>query len=154
MQSQPKLFAAGLAWKHPLPGYRLATSRVYYTTSCNTQSSAPEDGRNPRPKPVELIEVINKPLLLHLVGVYIIFYQQFLALKTIFILLHTHIMQTGRHRINNFSLQLAFKVVGEVRAGIWWGNLKGPYGRYGHRWVNNIQMDIQEIGTDTWSAWI
>ena len=33
-----------------------------------TQSSAPDDGRNNRPKQVELIEIINKPLLLHLVG--------------------------------------------------------------------------------------
>ena len=33
-----------------------------------TQSSAPEDGRNYRPKQVELIEIINKPLLLHLDG--------------------------------------------------------------------------------------
>jgi hypothetical protein len=44
---------------------------VHYTTSCNTQSSAPEDGRDQRPKHVELIEIINKPLFLHLVGVYI-----------------------------------------------------------------------------------
>ena len=43
-----------------------------YTTSCNTQSSAPEDGRDQRPKHVELIGIINKPLLLYLVGVYII----------------------------------------------------------------------------------
>ena len=35
---------------------------------CNTQSSAPEDGRNHRPKHVELIGIINQPLLLHLVG--------------------------------------------------------------------------------------
>jgi hypothetical protein len=33
-----------------------------------TQSSAPEDGRNYRPKHVELIGIINKPLLLHIVG--------------------------------------------------------------------------------------
>ena len=33
-----------------------------------TQSSAPEDGRNHRPKHVELIGITNKPLLLHLVG--------------------------------------------------------------------------------------
>ena len=33
-----------------------------------TQSSAPEDGRNYRPKHVELIEITNKLLLLHLVG--------------------------------------------------------------------------------------
>ena len=46
---------------------------MHYTTSCNTQSSAPEDGRDHRPKHVELIGIINKPLLLHLVGVYIIY---------------------------------------------------------------------------------
>jgi len=40
---------------------------VYYTTSCNTQSSAPEDGQNNCPKHVELTGIINKPLLLHLV---------------------------------------------------------------------------------------
>ena len=40
---------------------------MQYTTSCNTQSSGPEDGRNYRPKHVELIGIINKPLLLHLV---------------------------------------------------------------------------------------
>ena len=56
-----------------LPGYQPATSRVHYSTSCNTQSSAPEDGRDHRPKHVELIGIINKPLLLHLVGVYIIY---------------------------------------------------------------------------------
>ena len=33
-----------------------------------TQCSAPEDGRNHRTKHVELIGIINKPLLLHLVG--------------------------------------------------------------------------------------
>jgi len=33
---------------------------------------APEDGRNYRPKHVELIEIINKFLFLRLVGVYII----------------------------------------------------------------------------------
>ena len=52
----------------PLPGYRPATSLVLYTTSCNTQSNAPEGGQNTRPKHVELIGIINKPLLLHLVG--------------------------------------------------------------------------------------
>ena len=45
-----------------------ATSWVHYTTSCNTQSSAPEDGQNNCPKHVVLIGIINKPLLLHLVG--------------------------------------------------------------------------------------
>jgi hypothetical protein len=56
-----------------LPADRPATSWVHYTTSCNTQSSAPEDGRDPYPKHVELIGIINKPLLLHLFGVYIIY---------------------------------------------------------------------------------
>ena len=37
-------------------------------TSCNTQSSAPEDGQNNCPKHVELVGIINKPLLLHLVA--------------------------------------------------------------------------------------
>ena len=41
---------------------------VHYTTSCNTQSSAPEDGRNHRPKRVELMGIKNKSFLLHLVG--------------------------------------------------------------------------------------
>ena len=43
-----------------------ATAR-HYTTSCNTQSNAHEDGRDHRQKHVELIGIINKPLLLHLV---------------------------------------------------------------------------------------
>ena len=47
---------------------RQTTSWVNYTTSCNTQSSAPEDGKNNCPKHVELTGIINKPLLLHLVG--------------------------------------------------------------------------------------
>ena len=41
---------------------------MHYTTNCNTQSSAPEDGQNNCPKHVELTGIINKPLLLHLVG--------------------------------------------------------------------------------------
>ena len=39
-----------------------------YTTSCNAQSSAPKDGKNNCPKHVELTGIINKPLLLQLVG--------------------------------------------------------------------------------------
>ena len=41
---------------------------MHYTTSCNTQSSDPEDGQNNCPKHVELTGKINMPLLLHLVG--------------------------------------------------------------------------------------
>jgi len=37
---------------------------VHYTTSCNTQCSAPEDEQNNFPKHVELTGIINKPLLL------------------------------------------------------------------------------------------
>jgi hypothetical protein len=39
--------------------------------------SAPEDGRNHRPKHVELIGIINKPLLLHLVGCTYYFFELF-----------------------------------------------------------------------------
>ena len=53
----------------------MRSSWVHHTTSCNTPSSAPEDGRNHRPKHVELIGIINKPLLLHLVGCLYYLYQ-------------------------------------------------------------------------------
>ena len=53
-----------------------ATGR--HCNGCNilqavTQSSAPEDRQNNCPKHVEMIGIINKPLLLHLVRVYIIY---------------------------------------------------------------------------------
>jgi hypothetical protein len=60
----------------PLSGYRSATSWVHYTTSCNTQSSAAEDGQINCPEHVELIGIINKPLLLHLVGCQYYLYQR------------------------------------------------------------------------------
>jgi len=56
-------------------GDRPATSWVHYTTSCNTQSSAPEAGQNDCPKHVELFGIINKPLLLRLVGCLYCLYQ-------------------------------------------------------------------------------
>jgi len=40
-------------------GHRPETSWVNYTTSCNTQSSAPEDGQNNCLKHVELTGIIN-----------------------------------------------------------------------------------------------
>ena len=49
---------------------------LHYTTSCNTQSSVPEDGQNNFPKHVELTGIINKPLLLHLVGCLYYLYQR------------------------------------------------------------------------------
>ena len=54
---------------------RPATSWVHYTTSSNTQSSAPVDGKNNCPKHVYLTGIINKPLLLHLVGCLYYLYQ-------------------------------------------------------------------------------
>ena len=53
---------------HDVAGRWPATSWVHYTTSCNTQSSAPEDVQNNCPKHAELSGIIKKPLLLHLVG--------------------------------------------------------------------------------------
>ena len=50
---------------------------MHYTTSCNTQSSAPEDGQNNCVKHVELTGIINKPLLLNLVGCLYYLYQSF-----------------------------------------------------------------------------
>ena len=44
---------------HDVSG-RPATSSVHYTTSCNTQSSAPEDGQNNCPKHVEITGIIIK----------------------------------------------------------------------------------------------
>ena len=52
---------------------------MHYTTSCNTQSRTPEGGQNNCPKHAELTGIINKPLLLHLVGclyyLYFIFFR-------------------------------------------------------------------------------
>jgi len=48
---------------------------VRYTTNCNAQSSAPEDAQNNCPNHVELNEIINKSLLLHLVGCLYYLYQ-------------------------------------------------------------------------------
>ena len=48
---------------------------MHYTTCCNTQFSAPEDGQNNYAKHVELTGIINKPLLLHLVSCLYYLYQ-------------------------------------------------------------------------------
>ena len=47
---------------HDVAGHRPAKSWLRYTTSCNTQSSVPEDGQNNFPKHVELTGIINNPL--------------------------------------------------------------------------------------------
>ena len=59
----------------PATGRWPAKSWVHYTTSCNTQSSAPEDGQNNCSKHVELTGIINKALFLHLVGCLYYLYQ-------------------------------------------------------------------------------
>jgi len=48
--------------------------------ACVLQPSAPEDGRDCRPKRVELIGIVNKPLLLHLVG-YLYYLHQWCTVK-------------------------------------------------------------------------
>ena len=55
---------------------RPATSWVHYSTSCNTQSSTPEDGQNNCPKHTEVTGIINKPLLLNVVGCLYYLYQR------------------------------------------------------------------------------
>jgi hypothetical protein len=62
-------------------GGRPATSWVHYTTNCNTQSSAPEHGQNNCPKHVSLTGIINKLLLLHLVGCLILFIFHYIFLR-------------------------------------------------------------------------
>jgi hypothetical protein len=54
---------------------RPPADKIVGALSCNTQSSAPEEGQNNCPKRVELIGIINKPLLLHLVGCLCYLYQ-------------------------------------------------------------------------------
>ena len=51
--------------------------RLWYNapTICNTQSGVPEDGQSNCSKHVELTGIINKPLLLHLVGCLYYLYQ-------------------------------------------------------------------------------
>ena len=59
----------------PAGSFRPATWCVHYTTSCNTQSSTPGDGQNNCPKCDELTGIVNKPLLLHLIGCLYCLYQ-------------------------------------------------------------------------------
>ena len=98
-------------------GGQPATSWVHYTTSCNTQYSAPEDGQNNCPKHVELTGIINKPLLLHLVGClyylhFIMFFlrlakqSQFIPLQNVvyFITLHFLVRKIFTFYINDVLL--------------------------------------------------
>jgi len=55
--------------------HRPTKSWLHFSKSCDTQSSAPEDGQNNFPKIVGLTGIINKPLLLHLfVCVYYLYF--------------------------------------------------------------------------------
>ena len=54
-----------------------------YSLWYNTKSSAPGDGQNNCPKHVELTGIINKPLLLHLVGC--LYYSYFIIYIYIYI---------------------------------------------------------------------
>ena len=53
-----------------------ATTMLPSTTSCNKQSSASEDMQNNCLKYVELTGIINKPLLLYLIGCLYYLYQR------------------------------------------------------------------------------
>jgi len=54
---------------------------MLYTTSCK-QSSAPEDGRNYRPKHVELIEIINKIIIVASSWLFMLLYQRCTVTQT------------------------------------------------------------------------
>jgi hypothetical protein len=77
----------------PAGSYRPATSWMHYTRSCKTQSIAPEDGQNNCPKHVQLIGIINKPLLLHLVSLYYLY--QWCTVKKISNLINKRLDSTG-----------------------------------------------------------
>ena len=55
----------------------LITFLPHHVLQAVTQFTAPKDGRDHRPKHVELIGIINKPLLLHLVGVYVTYFNRY-----------------------------------------------------------------------------
>ena len=44
---------------------------------------------------------------------------------------------------------------GDVHTGFWWGNLRvEPLGRPRHRWEDNINMDLQEVGKKAWTGFV
>ena len=91
--------------------------RLHYTKSCNTQSSAPEDGKSNCPKHVELTGIITNPLLLHLFGcLYNLYFNnffcdllnqsQFIPLQNVayFITLHVLVRKIFTFYINDVLL--------------------------------------------------
>ena len=115
----------------PLPGYRLATSWMLYTTSCNTQSSAPEDGWNYCPKHVLLIGVINKPLLLHLVGCLYYLYQCCMVKQTSYIPIYFTSLQS----------HLSWLILSSVPCfrPLWTGNISDIFTLY-CLWTGNLNL--------------
>jgi hypothetical protein len=61
----------------------VSTFTAHYTTSCIAQSNAPEDGQNNCLNLVALIRIINKQLLLHLVGCLPYYLYQWCTVKQI-----------------------------------------------------------------------
>ena len=87
---------------------------MHYTASCKTQSSAPEDGRDHRPKHVELIRIISKRLLLHIVGVYIIYIND---------------ARSNKYQKHSFNLKVHLKIViTEMYPRIPWELVADPSG--------------------------
>ena len=45
---------------------------------------------------------------------------------------------------------------GVVHIGLWWGRpeCKRPFGRPRHRWKDNINVDVKEMGGDAWTGFI
>ena len=71
----------------PLPGLPAGNIVDALYQKLQTHSSAPEDRRNHRPKHVEVIGIINKPLLLYLIGclyyLYVILFVILITLRII-----------------------------------------------------------------------
>ena len=80
-----------------------AASSALHTTSCK-QSSAPEDGRNYRPKHVELIEIINKTIIVVYSWLFILWYD--FQKKKVF-----------EHKMSVLSLQLLYEAFLILRTG-------------------------------------
>jgi len=97
--------------------FRAIILHNFRNTRCNTQSSAPEDGQNNCPKYFVLTAIINKPLMLHLVGClyylyFIIFFlrlakqSQFIPLQNVvyFITIHFLVRKIFTFYINDVLL--------------------------------------------------
>jgi len=77
---------------------------VCYSLWCNTQSSAPEDGRNCHPKHVELIGIINKLLSFHLIGcLYYLFLNSNHMESVCFVLFSEQTANSAFHIIKSFG---------------------------------------------------